>query len=473
MKTIRRKLSAILCALVLVGILAPTASAAAPTFSDVPSSFWGASYIRKCASLGIVGGVGDGKFDPEGSVTFAQMVKMLCVAFYDEEEQAYEKAHREEMDMYYGNYFHWYSYRSYFFDKKGLLKHTYFNGSTSIDETATRAVDRGEMALLCANVLWDHGIKVTVEDMAIARLSIKDYGTFSSIYNEAVTTCYSLGVINGKNGGNFDAKGTMTRAEACAVITRMLDVVAKGPTPEKPATPTTMPTITSSNIQDVPISHKYAVAINALWDGGIITAEDLDENGNFRPDDELHFSEQALMYIRMFKNVKPVNKLEDGYDYIRYLTKKDGQWVHVYLNYLLDTPAGAAAYGLSKYITGYLGDLSDIDKTDGPLTVQSMRSEVHSLVYYVTNTAPDAKWIPAYHGYGVPVTEFYGECGAYDTNLDKVRFTEQRDENNRVVREWGDQPITRGEWCQIIYNLGITQAGQLIAPENHGGVISG
>ena len=48
------------------------------TFSD--ASGWAESYIAYCASQGIVAGVGNGKFDPDGQLTGYQFAKMLLVA---------------------------------------------------------------------------------------------------------------------------------------------------------------------------------------------------------------------------------------------------------------------------------------------------------------------------------------------------------------------------------------------------------
>ena len=47
-------------------------------FTDVPA--WAQGYVNLCSSLGIVAGVGDGKFDPNATVTTAQAVLMLCRA---------------------------------------------------------------------------------------------------------------------------------------------------------------------------------------------------------------------------------------------------------------------------------------------------------------------------------------------------------------------------------------------------------
>lgn len=52
-------------------------------FSDVDPRQWSAPYIKWCAENGIVGGLGDGSFYPEGKVTGYQLAKMLlCAAGY-------------------------------------------------------------------------------------------------------------------------------------------------------------------------------------------------------------------------------------------------------------------------------------------------------------------------------------------------------------------------------------------------------
>ena len=53
-------------------------------FTDVPYSHWAAKYITCAYENGIINGMGDGTFDPEGEVAFHQAVKMLvCVLGYE------------------------------------------------------------------------------------------------------------------------------------------------------------------------------------------------------------------------------------------------------------------------------------------------------------------------------------------------------------------------------------------------------
>ena len=60
------------------------------TFSDVPAGAWYEGYVNYCASLGIIAGVGNGKFNPNGAVTGVELAKMLLVvADYKPEIEGY------------------------------------------------------------------------------------------------------------------------------------------------------------------------------------------------------------------------------------------------------------------------------------------------------------------------------------------------------------------------------------------------
>ena len=53
-------------------------------FTDVAKTSWAAGFVDYCAAVGVVNGVGNGKFDPNGSLTTLQFAKMLLVALgYD------------------------------------------------------------------------------------------------------------------------------------------------------------------------------------------------------------------------------------------------------------------------------------------------------------------------------------------------------------------------------------------------------
>ena len=79
----RAQAAKIVCVM-LLGKDASDALSLKSNFTD--ASGWAESYIAYCASQGIVAGVGDGKFDPNGKLTGYQFAKMLLVALgYDAE----------------------------------------------------------------------------------------------------------------------------------------------------------------------------------------------------------------------------------------------------------------------------------------------------------------------------------------------------------------------------------------------------
>lgn len=59
----------------------------ANVFTDVPTNHWANKYVAKAVELGIVGGYGNGKFGPSDTVTYEQALTML-VRFMSLEEVA-------------------------------------------------------------------------------------------------------------------------------------------------------------------------------------------------------------------------------------------------------------------------------------------------------------------------------------------------------------------------------------------------
>lgn len=60
--------------------LAEMAKNDAPVFKDVPKNYWAVGDINLAAKLGLTHGVGNGKFNPEGKVTYAQALGFMLNA---------------------------------------------------------------------------------------------------------------------------------------------------------------------------------------------------------------------------------------------------------------------------------------------------------------------------------------------------------------------------------------------------------
>ena len=74
----RAEMAVIICTMLYGAGVNVNQFAETNVFTDVPA--WAQGYVNLCSSLGIVAGVGEGKFDPNATVTTAQAVLMLCRA---------------------------------------------------------------------------------------------------------------------------------------------------------------------------------------------------------------------------------------------------------------------------------------------------------------------------------------------------------------------------------------------------------
>ena len=79
--TLTRAQAAKIITVLLEGEKADSVSAPAAGFVDVPAGSWAEKFVNYCAEKGIVAGVGNGKFDPNGELKGAQWAKMLLVAY--------------------------------------------------------------------------------------------------------------------------------------------------------------------------------------------------------------------------------------------------------------------------------------------------------------------------------------------------------------------------------------------------------
>ena len=84
----RAEMAVIICTMLYGAGVNVNQFAETSVFTDVPA--WAQGYVNLCSSLGIVAGVGDGKFDPNANVTGVQFAKMLlCALGYKAEIEGY------------------------------------------------------------------------------------------------------------------------------------------------------------------------------------------------------------------------------------------------------------------------------------------------------------------------------------------------------------------------------------------------
>ena len=78
----KKAISVLLALALCLGLCIPVS--AAGTFTDVEGN-WAAPYIERAASLGLVRGVGEGRYAPEKAVSYCEHAVMLCGIRYQDE----------------------------------------------------------------------------------------------------------------------------------------------------------------------------------------------------------------------------------------------------------------------------------------------------------------------------------------------------------------------------------------------------
>lgn len=193
----------------------------ASTFNDVATDVWYAKDVQASYELGIINGKGNGAFDPKGQLTVAQALSMACKTY----------------ELYYGGDGAFTSTGSKWYDgviayalKQGFITEGQF---TNYDRPVTRA----ELASFFAKAIGADQYK-----------KINDITTLPDIddntpYNQDILALYQAGIVTGSDAqGTFHPTSPIIRAEAAAIINRVINPAnRKAVTFEKaqPETPTT------------------------------------------------------------------------------------------------------------------------------------------------------------------------------------------------------------------------------------------
>ena len=210
-KRMLRLLVLTLAAALLLQLPAAAGFGSARSFTDVSSSHWAKTYIDKLSSLGIVDGYADGSFLPEKELTCGEFMKMLAVS-----SELYTENVRVTV--------HW--AQPYW----TMLSEANALDGVDIPCTAAalnRPITRYEMAVMLSNVtvnvFWEPRVNVNDPGGTIA-----DYSAIPTAYKDAVEQVYGKGIITGYKStagiadGAFAGGNTLTRAQATAVLVRLL-----------------------------------------------------------------------------------------------------------------------------------------------------------------------------------------------------------------------------------------------------------
>lgn len=202
-------------------IQVPTAQAA--SFSDVKQGDWFYDNVNTLVGLGIVNGMGDGTFSPDGLVKRGEFIKMIAMA---SSEHIYTTTPSKGI--------HWSEYYWNMLNEAGVLEvvEANANGSQyarpliSLDPAELeKPINRYEMAYMINRVLYlvyqEKQMTLKNEGDSYAN-HIADYNNMDKSYLGSVQQVYSKGILTGYEDTAFKGQNNLKRSEAATVIVRLL-----------------------------------------------------------------------------------------------------------------------------------------------------------------------------------------------------------------------------------------------------------
>ncbi|WP_458408032.1 S-layer homology domain-containing protein [Anaerotignum sp.] len=219
-------ISFLLASVMTVSMVLPVQ--AADTFRDVPKGHWAYNAIEEMADQGIISGMGNGKFAPDGYVTTAQFVSMLMRMFFGE-EMAMDDT---EYSIWYGKVLQWAAENGLLYKMEiGSINRRASGAEKWNKAVANAPIYREEVAVLLYNYLKQN-VALPTEDTLrnVTAAKIPDLGNHDATVFEqfAIAAVYELGCLSGTDKqGTFSGDQLMTRAQACAVLSRVQKLVGK------------------------------------------------------------------------------------------------------------------------------------------------------------------------------------------------------------------------------------------------------
>lgn len=181
----KKLVTVILAVLMLLSITAPTANA---YFQDVDKNNWAANYISYAEAYGLINGIGDGKFNPNGTLTEAQCCQIIYNNLASNATQSTGK--------------YWYK------DAVNWIQQRW-NVNISPDSAATRL-------FVCELVTEFGPPKAPVAKTDT--MAFNDCNSLTQYERYAIGYCWQAGIIDGYPDGTFKPYGKLTRAEGAKIF---------------------------------------------------------------------------------------------------------------------------------------------------------------------------------------------------------------------------------------------------------------
>lgn len=187
----------------------PTTAPQTDSFTDVPETHWAYDNIMRITELGGFNGYEDGTFKPDNQITHEEFLTVVMKLTYKGD------VNDAPASTLSANWADW---------AKATLNAAVDAGIVTADDADLLAVNtpitRAEMAKVISRTL-DYLGKAKAANPDTSKIT--DWNYVAEAYRPYVADAYSTGIITGYSDGSFGPANRLTRAEASAVIVRMID----------------------------------------------------------------------------------------------------------------------------------------------------------------------------------------------------------------------------------------------------------
>jgi len=182
------------------------------TFPDA-QQHWGGGAISILQISDIVGGYPDNTFQPDRTLTRAEFLKMLVETAKLPHAATQEPVPFDDVD---GHWCRYYVQRAL---SAGLITVEDYGKRLNPDEDLSRE-EACYLLLKASDIYLANHPELLIEPGETVS-GFKDETSIQSKYLDPVRECVKRGFIQGYPDGTFQPTATLTRAEACAILTRM------------------------------------------------------------------------------------------------------------------------------------------------------------------------------------------------------------------------------------------------------------
>lgn len=178
-----------------------------PNFSDVSQKDWYALWVDVAYNVGLVSGVGNNRFNPNGTITVAEALQLAATIESRYRDDSFHTSAQTGPN--------WYTGAVNYCIASGVIRSGQFS-----QKDYTRAITRLEMAQIFAATSPVQDMP-TLNNASRVRASIPDVKS-GSTGADSVYALYEKGILSGVDSSlTFNPGGTMTRAEAAALAARI------------------------------------------------------------------------------------------------------------------------------------------------------------------------------------------------------------------------------------------------------------